>query len=118
MSLLEQVFRHDRRKLYYLTAAILVFLISGVVIAYLIIRSPSPVIEQEALNDSGLTAADFFLSKGDPQYTEPKYYLFREQKKSWDREMIMRYWYPISEILADIIAKRNDQKIQTVGEEG
>ena len=114
MSLLEQVSRHNKRKLSYLTAAVLVFLIFGVVIAYLIIRSPSQVIEQEILSYSGLTAADFLLSEGDLEYTEPKYYLYREQKKRWDREMIMRYWYPISEILADIIAKRNDQKMESI----
>ncbi|MBW2647941.1 MAG: hypothetical protein JRE23_17560 [Deltaproteobacteria bacterium] len=114
MPLLEQVSRHNRHKLYYLTAAVLFLLILGVVIAYLIIRSPSQVIEQEILSDSGLTAADFLLSEEDLQYTEPKYYLFREQKKRWDREMIMRYWYPIPEILADIIAKRNDKKMESI----
>ncbi len=114
MSLLEQVSRHNRRKPYYLAAAILVLLLVGVAIPYLIIRSPSQVIEQDILSESGLTAADFVLSDGDPESTEPKYYLFREQRKSWDREMIMRYWYPISEILADIISKRNDKKMESI----
>jgi hypothetical protein len=97
-----------------LTGAILVFLIVGVILAYLIIRSPSQAARQKTLGDSTLTAADFLLSEEELEYTEPKYYLFREQKKSWDREMIMRYWYPISEILADIISKRNDQKMENI----
>jgi len=106
--------RHNRRKPYYLTAVVLVFLILGVGIAYLIIRPPSQAIEQEFLSYSGLTAADFLLSEEDLEYTEPKYYLLREQKKRWDSEMIMKYWYPISEILADIISKRNDQKMESI----
>jgi hypothetical protein len=114
MSLSKRVFKPENRRALLLTSSILILLVLGVVLAVLAFRKPTRDVEPVYSNRSVLTSADFMLSEEEPEYTQPRYYLFREQKQKWDQEMIMPYWYPISEILTDIISKRNDEKVEAI----
>ena len=114
MSLSKQAFKPEKPRILLIASGILMLLVFAVVAAIFAFQKSSRDVEQNSPGTSVLTSADFMLSEEEPEYAKSQYYLFREQKQEWDEKKISSYWYPISDILTDIITKRNDQKVEAI----
>ncbi len=114
MSLSKRVFKPEKPRILLIAAGILMLLAFAVVAAIFAFQKSSHDVEKNSASKSVLTSADFMLSEGEAEYTTSQYYLYREKRQKWDEKMISSYWYPISDILTDIISKRNDQKVEAI----
>ena len=61
-----------------------------------------------------LYVTDFLLPEEKLVEESPSYYLLRERLEVWDEKQVSQFWYPIHEILADIIRRRNEKRLEEV----